>query len=46
MDFDWCGKLEEGGYPTNINLLDISWPEDVVPGGFVQPEHDEILSEF
>ena len=41
VDFDWCGKKGEGTYPVDINLVDIQWPEGVVPGGYLQVEHDE-----
>ena len=44
VDFDWCGSVGEGKYPADINLVDIEWPDGVVPGGFLQFEHDrEIL---
>ena len=31
VDFDWCGKVGEGKYPADINLVDIQWPEGVAP---------------
>jgi serine/threonine protein kinase len=40
VDFDWCGKVGEEKYPADINLVDIKWPEGVVPGGPLQFEHD------
>ena len=40
LDFDWCGKVGEGRYPEDINLVDIEWPNGVVPGGLMQFEHD------
>ena len=41
VGFDWCGKVGEGEYPPDINLLGIEWPEGVVPGGRLQFEHDD-----
>lgn len=41
VDFDWCGKVGEGTYPEGINLVDIKWPESVVPGGPLMIEHDD-----
>jgi len=41
VDFDWCGSAGEGKYPADMNLVDIEWPDGVVPGGFLQLEHDE-----
>ena len=35
-DFDWCGKVGGGRYPADINLVDIEWPNGVVPCGFMQ----------
>jgi len=40
VDFDWCGKVWEGKYPADISLVGIEWPNGVVPGGFLRPEHD------
>lgn len=40
INFEWCGKVGEGRYPADINLVDIGWPSGVVPGGFMQFEHD------
>ena len=41
VDFDWCGKVGVTEYPADINLVDIEWPKDVVPGGLMRFEHDE-----
>ena len=41
VDFNWCGKAGEGKYPADINTVDIEWPNGVVPGGFLQFEHDK-----
>ena len=35
-----CGKVGEGEYPADINLVDIKWPEGVSPGGLLQFEYD------
>jgi len=40
VDFDWCGSAGEGKYLADINLVDIEWPDGVVPDGFLQFEHD------
>ena len=40
VGYDWCGKAGEGKYPADINTVDIKWPTGVVPGGFLQFEHD------
>ena len=40
INFEWCGKVGEGRYPADINLVDIGWPSGVVPGGFMHFEHD------
>ena len=40
VDFDWCGKIGEGEYPSGMNAVDIKWPEGVVPGGLLRFEHD------
>lgn len=29
IDFDWCGKVGEAEYPSDINLEEIKWHEDV-----------------
>ena len=41
VDFDWCGKVNVAKYPADINVVDIEWPKDVVPGGLMRFEHDE-----
>jgi len=43
VDFNWCGEAGKGRYPADINTVYIEWPNGVVPGGFLQFEHDEML---
>jgi len=43
VDFDWCGRAGEEKYPADINLVDIEWPEGVVPGGLLMVKNDDEL---
>jgi hypothetical protein len=42
VDFDWCGKDEEGRYPPtlNDNANEIKWHPDVKRNGFLSIDHD------
>jgi serine/threonine protein kinase len=41
VDFDWCGKIGEACYPTNINMSEgIPWPDGVRAEGKIQIAHD------
>jgi len=43
LDFDWCGKAEEGKYPADIDLEAFEWPEGVAPaaGRLLQLEQND-----
>ena len=43
VDFDWCGKHEEGRYPTSLNdnLNEIKWHPDVERNGVMLQDHDQ-----
>ena len=40
IDFDWCRKVGEARYPSDINL-DLPWHPDVARGGLIKKEHDQ-----
>ena len=48
IDFDWCGKVGEARYPSDINLnkdYGMPWHKDVRRRGLIEKEHDMHLLE-
>ena len=48
IDFDWCGKVSEVCYPSDINLnkdYGIPWHKDMQCRGLIEKEHDMHLLE-
>ncbi|TFK51424.1 hypothetical protein OE88DRAFT_1659438 [Heliocybe sulcata] len=44
IDFDWCGKVGEARYPSDINLDEnCFWHPDVHRGRLIQKDHDAHL---
>jgi hypothetical protein len=41
IDFDWCGKENEGVYPNFMNGVDIEWPNGASDGKKMMKEHDK-----
>jgi tRNA A-37 threonylcarbamoyl transferase component Bud32 len=46
LDFDWANSIEAfPTFPMDINMR-LTWPDEVVPGGYITPKLDEAIVKF